>query len=86
MYGMRPTRTSSAASARRLVVEGAEGVVERVALDGNASGAANEREQLVERQSLRRVRAGLVIDLLAHDGALEIVHAQAQARSATAPA
>src|SRR3569623_1530959 len=73
---MRPTRTSGRLGGRR--IEGAEGVVERVALDGDAAGAANEREQIVERESLRGVRARLMINLLTHHGALEIVHAPRQ--------
>src|SRR4051812_17112525 len=73
---MRPTRTSGRLGGQR--VEGAKSVVERVALDGDASGAADEREQVVEREPLCGVRARLVIDLLAYHGALEIVHTPRQ--------
>src|SRR5450432_2112062 len=70
---MRPTRTSGRLGGRR--IEGANGVVERVPLDRNSPRAADEREQIVEGESLRRVRAGLVIDLLAHHRPLEVVDA-----------
>src|SRR5881275_2638990 len=73
---MRPTRTSGRLGGQR--IEGAKGVVERIALDGDASCASNEREQIVQSESLRRVRTRLVIDLLADHGSLEIVHAPRQ--------
>src|SRR5689334_13828911 len=69
---MRPTRTSGRLCGRR--IEGAKDVIERIALDWNATGASNQREQVVEGESLRGVRARFVIDLLAHDSSLEIVH------------
>src|SRR5439155_23977650 len=85
----RPDSNSRRESGRRAssrplggitAVEGANRVIERIALDGNLPSAANEAENLIERHRLRGVGAGLVIDLLAYDGALEIVHAEVERR------
>src|SRR5215208_1935171 len=78
MYGMRPTRTSGRLGARR--VEGAQDVVERVALGGDFFGAADEREERIEGHALRRLRTDGMVDLLTDDGALHVVHAEGECR------
>src|SRR5438552_3247382 len=55
-------------------------VVERVALDGLASGCADELLELARRHRLGRARAGHVVDLLFLHGAVEIVDAEPERR------
>src|SRR5687767_3639392 len=77
MYGIRPTRMLCRLRAWRRV-EPAQLLIERIALDRHLSRLANEAHQLVERDALRRVCAGFMVDLLPHHGALEVVHAKRQ--------
>src|SRR5260370_23241134 len=52
--------------------------VERIALDGHAARFADQPFELSARRELRRSSAGIVIDLLFHYGAVDIVGAEAQ--------
>src|SRR6266511_2684493 len=61
-------------------VKHAQDLVERIALGGNAPGAPDELDDVVESHRLCRGRASFVIDLLANDGSLEIVDAERKRR------
>src|SRR5258708_3866194 len=53
-------------------------MIERIALDGNAAGGANEAFQFIARRKLGRFCPGVVINLLFHHRAVEVVRAEAQ--------
>src|SRR4051812_18169731 len=74
------SRGRGGATTVRRRVEGAQDIVERVPLDGDLPGAADQRDDLVERHALCRVRARLVVDLLAHHRALDVVHPEGERR------
>src|SRR5688500_15016407 len=78
MYGMRPTRMSGRLRRRGVGAEASHDVVERVALRRYLAGSADQRDQLVERHRLRRVRSNGMIDLFAYHGAFHVVHAEGQ--------
>src|SRR3954462_990863 len=59
-------------------VEHPQDVVERITLRWSLSGGSYQVEDLVETQALSSVGSCLVIDLLAHDRAFEVVHAERQ--------
>ncbi len=52
--------------------------VERVALEGYAPCLGDQADQILAAQSLRRGRAGVMIDLLFDDGSVDVVGAEAQ--------
>src|SRR5260370_37643550 len=53
-------------------------MIERIALDGNAAGGANEPFQFIARRELGRFRAGVMINLLFHNRAVEVVRPKTQ--------
>src|SRR6516165_2832208 len=55
-----------------------DGAVERVAFHGDAAGRADEALEFGARSKLGGLRAGIVIDLLFDDGAVQIVCAKMQ--------
>ena len=55
-----------------------DAMIERVALDGNAAGLGDQAADLGDGHLLRRLGAGLVVDLLVDDGAVDVVGAEGQ--------
>src|ERR1051326_2067872 len=54
------------------------GAVESVALDGFAAGSTDQGEEFLAAEALRRGSTGVMVDALFHDGAIEIVGAEAE--------
>ncbi len=52
-------------------------MIESIALDRHAAGGADEAFEFVARRELGRFRAGVVINLLLNNCAVEIVRAEA---------
>ena len=50
-----------------------DAVIERIALDRDAAGLGDQAADLGDGHFLRRLGAGLVVDLLVDDGAVEVV-------------
>ena len=73
-------RSSSGRRGAGAPIEHAQDVVERIALRRRLARRPDQIDDVVEAQPLRGVRAGLVVDLLAHDRSLEIVHAERERR------
>src|SRR5580704_18185710 len=52
--------------------------IQRVALKRHSPGLGDQANQFLAAQSLRRGRTGVVVDLLFHDGSVDVVSAEAQ--------
>ena len=53
-------------------------MIKRVPLQWNPSSFFDQSSQLSHRNFLRRIRAGVVVDLLMDDGAVDIIGAEAE--------
>ena len=71
--------TSIGSREAQLAAVALDAVIERVALDGDAAGLGDQAADLGDGHLLRRLGAGLVVDLLVDDRAVDVVGAEARA-------
>src|SRR5216683_134345 len=63
---------------KRRQLRAVDRMIERIALNRNAAGGADQAFQFIARRELRRFRARVVINLLLYHRAVEVVRAEAQ--------
>src|ERR1035438_3909197 len=63
---------------RKAVFGAGDGVVERIPLYGDSAGLGDEAAEILAGHALRRGGAGVVIDLLLDDGAVQVIGAKAK--------
>src|SRR5712692_8301506 len=62
---------------KRRQLRAVDRMIERIALDRNAAGGADEAFQFITRRKLGRFRASVMINLLLYHRAVEVVRAEA---------